>query len=130
VDIPLACHRHGTWYCGIQSILDTDPAYGTPSQFSRPGGIIQWKVQREVWIQLIVRDQTIPDKHAEILLKLSEVKSIVSSFERNQFEFAELCLSDNKYYIDQATVNEIKKTIEETSPIEQFSVGRYRTMKA
>ena len=82
------------------------------------------------WIQLIVRDQTIPDKHAEILLKLSEVKSIVSTFERNQFEFAELCLSDNNYYIDQATVNEIKKTIEETSPIEQFSVGRYRTMKA
>ena len=68
----------------------------------------------ERWIQLVVRDQTIPDKHAEILLKLSEVKSIVSAFEHNQFEFAELCLSDNKYYIDQATVNEIKKTIEET----------------
>jgi len=84
----------------------------------------------ERWIQLIVRDQTIPDKHGEILLKLSEVKSIVSNFERNQFEFAEICLSDNKYYIDQETVNEIKKTIEEISPIRQFSVGRYRTMKA
>ena len=84
----------------------------------------------ERWIQLIVKDQTIPDKYGEILLKLSEVKSIVSNFERNQFEFAEICLSDNKYYIDQETVNEIKKTIEETSPIKQFSVGRYRTMKA
>ena len=84
----------------------------------------------ERWIQLIVRDQTIPDKHGEILLKLSEVKSVVSNFERNQFEYAELCLSDNKYFIDQETVNEIKRTIEETSPIKQFSVGRYRTMKA
>jgi hypothetical protein len=84
----------------------------------------------ERWIQLIVRDQTIPDKHGEILIKLSEVKSIVSAFERDQFEFAELCLSDNKYYIDQETVNEIRKTIEETSPIKQFSVRRYRAMKA
>jgi len=84
----------------------------------------------ERWIQLIVRDQTIPDKHGEILLKLSEVKSIVSNFERNQFDFAELCLADNKYFIDQETVNEIKKTIEETCPVKQFSVGRYRAMKA
>ena len=82
------------------------------------------------WIQLIVKDQTIPDKYGEILLRLSEVKSIVSNFERNQFEFAEISLSDNKYYIDQETVNEIKKTIEETSPIKEFSVRRYRTMKA
>jgi hypothetical protein len=82
------------------------------------------------WIQLIVKDQTIPDKYGEILLRLSEVKSIVSNFEGNQFEFAEISLSDNKYYIDQETVNEIKKTIEETSPIKQFSVRRYRTMKA
>lgn len=82
------------------------------------------------WINLMVRDQSMPGKHGEILLKLSDVKCIVSNYVEERFEYAELCLTDNKYFIDQCTVDEIKKTIEENSPIREFSVGRYRTMTA
>ncbi len=82
----------------------------------------------ERWIKL--RDASDRSSHAEILIKLSDVQSVISTYQNNRFEFAELCLPNNKYYIDRETVGEIKKLIEEASPVKEFPVGKYRTVNA